>query len=196
MNCPSQERLLQHVDKDLSARDADALSLHLARCARCREQVEGLSALVSELQSPMFTDFDAAQHAQAVLGRLDTSRGTAARSSRFVWGAALACAAAALIFWRSAFTPAGSWQARGGAHGASIARCVSVQLYELKPIRRALTPNACIQVSSALTAGFRNLGTQTAFLLLFAVDQAGTIHWIAPPYTQAATVPSAAEISP
>jgi hypothetical protein len=201
LHCPSEERLLRYVDQDLSTQDAQALRLHLGQCAACHAQVDALSALLSELRSPALADFDPRQHARAVLLRLPKQAQTPAahrgRTTRVLsWGAALACAATVLVVSRSAFAPPDTWQARGGARAGSIARDVGLQLYEAEPSWHALTPGATIRPNAPLTAGYRNLGSQPAYLLLFAIDDADSIHWIAPPYTDVATDPSAAVLPP
>lgn len=196
--CLTEERLLRYVDRDLSAQDAAAVDAHVARCALCRSQVAALSAVVSELRRPALVDFDAAQHARAVLERLDHAAAASGKPRRlWIWStAALICAAGVLLASRAGLTPVGTWQARGGAHTASVGRDVGVQLYEAAPSLRALLPNAAIRPASPLTAGYRNLGTRPAYLLLFAVDLAGAVHWIAPAYTQPGTDPSAVLIAP
>jgi anti-sigma factor RsiW len=48
---PTEERLNDHVDGLLSAAEAAATEAHLAGCAACRAEVEGLRALLGEVRA-------------------------------------------------------------------------------------------------------------------------------------------------
>jgi len=66
-----------------------------------------------------------------------------------------------------------------------MGRDVGVQPYVVQGGLRPLVPGATIDAATPLTAGFRNLGEVPAFLLLFAVDARGVVHWISPKYVRA-----------
>lgn len=91
---------------------------------------------------------------------------------------------------------AGEWVARGGAKPASLARDVGVQLYVDAPPLTALESGKNIAAGAALTAGVRNVSSTNAYLLLFAVDAQGEVHWVAPLFTVEGTDPESTPVPP
>jgi hypothetical protein len=73
---------------------------------------------------------------------------------------------------------------------------VGVRLYAQQQTLVALGAGSRITAQSALTAGLRNLASEPAYLLLFAVDAKRAVHWIAPEYTSAGSNPEAFPIAP
>ncbi|HEY3494939.1 MAG TPA: hypothetical protein VGK73_09645, partial [Polyangiaceae bacterium] len=109
---------------------------------------------------------------------------------------ALAAAVAVLVGVRggSSDAPAGEFAARGGPAASSLSRDVGVQLYAQEPALRALGSGSRVGSGTALTAGLRNLGSERAFLLLFAVDAKNAVHWIAPAFTEVGSDPQSESI--
>jgi hypothetical protein len=70
-----------------------------------------------------------------------------------------------------------------------------VQPYAVGGGLRPLVSGSTIDVTTPLTAGFRNLGETPAFLLLFAVDARSVVHWISPAYTQSDDDPASTRLS-
>ena len=124
-------------------------------------------------------------------------RSRLASTRAFAWaGAGFAAVAAMFVAVLGLRSPAGSWQARGGvdpSRGANVEaggqasalrRDVGVRIFAAAPALDPLAEGARISPETPLTAGFRNLGRSTAFLLLFAVDERHKVHWLSPAFTR------------
>ncbi len=196
--CPTDEDLLQHVDGALSVEATEGLRLHIGGCVRCREREVALRTLVSDLAAPPGRAIDVRAHTRAVMDRLDRAPAPVAPRSSRGWvlggvGAVFGCLVAYLV-------SAGRrhpWASRRRAEGPARRR--SRATWRVRPCAvgdglRRLASGAIIDSSTPLTAAFRNLGAAPAFLLLFAVDAHGVVHWIAPRYTTASEDPVAVTI--
>lgn len=203
--CPSEDELLSFVDADLSPEQLARVEKHLEVCSACAKQVMTLSSLVEDLGAPLAAEppLDVALHVAGVMDRLD-SRVTEPRWSAWLTWAGVAAAAAALLLFVKLQAPAGpqaapggELAARGGPAEASLSRNVGVQLYSSRHGElTALGSGSRIVQSAALTAGLRNLASERAYLLLFALDSRQAVHWIAPEYTTQGSNPEASPIAP
>jgi hypothetical protein len=185
--CPTDEDRVRLVDGSLSPEEAERVQAHVARCQRCREHDEVLRELIADLKAAVPALVDARAHARAVMDRLDRPVVSRPRPRRALWfGGASSAAACALIvggYLVSRAPPAaGTWQARGAHTQPTLGRDVGVQPYAARGELRPLASGATIDDATPLTAGFRNLGSAPAFLLLFAVDARHVVHWISPRY--------------
>jgi hypothetical protein len=206
---PNEAELLSFVDADLPPEQLARIEKHLELCSSCAKQVIALTTLVADVAAPLGEPaFDVAEHVAAVMQRLDAPP-VAPRLSRLVaWGSGLAVAAVALLLFAKlhgspnskssleAPGAAGELMARGGSTRVSLARDVGVKLYAQGPALAALASGSRIAVDTPLTAGLRNSASEQAYLLLFAVDAASAVHWIAPEYVSAGSNPAAAPIAP
>jgi hypothetical protein len=196
--CPTEDELLSFVDADLPPEQLARVEKHLEVCSACAKQVMTLSSLVEDLGAPLRTE------PPGVMDRLDSHVAQPRWSAWLSWGGGLAAAAAALLLFMKFQAPlapqkvAGSeLVARGGPVEASLSRNVGVQLYSSRHAElTALGSGSRITPSAALTAGLRNLATERAYLLLFALDSRKAVHWIAPEYTSQGSNPEASPIAP
>jgi hypothetical protein len=200
--CPSEAELLRFVDADLPPEQTNRLTTHLAACSNCSEKVTALRELIEDVHAPVSTaTIDMSDHVAEVMRRLDAP--VVARPLPRRWlplgagGVALA-ASVAVVFALRAPEPAthGHFAARGSGAEASLSRDVGVQLYVKDGTLRPLQAGGRIRAGAALTAGLRNLGTESVYLLLFAVDARNEVHWIAPEFTLPGQDPPAVDISP
>jgi hypothetical protein len=104
--------------------------------------------------------------------------------------AALAAVAAAALFLVVRSTPDDAFVARGGPHTSSLRRGVGVSVLRVAEQLAPLRAQETVHPETAYGVAYTNLGAR-AFLLLFAIDAAGTVHWIQPAYLDAAAPPSA-----
>ncbi len=197
---PIEQELLSFIDADLPPEQLARIERHLDGCASCARQIQSLREVVDGIASTGQGELDVERHVASVMQRLDETPKQSAGDPRAWWGgglAAVAAAAAMLILLNpSAPETTGEWTARGGETNASLARDVGVQLYLAGEATRPLSPGQEIESGAALTAGFRNLAHEPAYLLLFAVDAEQVIHWIAPQYTEPGTDPESLQLSP
>ncbi len=198
-NCPSAETLVRFVDADLSPESLGRIEEHLGGCSACALQVSMLRELIEDVAAvPEPTRLDLDSHVGEVMSRIQSQPQTRPRRNWAGWSVGFAAAAAlALLFGRfvgddvaQEFTP------RGSGSESSSSRDVGVQLYSRDGELQALHPGSEIRSSTPLTVGGRNLGKRSAYLLLFAVDAADSVHWIAPEYTVEGSDPMAFELVP
>jgi hypothetical protein len=133
-----------------------------------------------------------------VMRRLDEPVSRSAAPRWAIWGAVLAAAAVLLLALgvRERSREPEQWAARGAGEQSSLSRDVGLSLYWHAEPPRPLEPGGRIRRGQPLTAGLRNLGSERVYLLLFAVDAAGVVHWIAPEFTAAGSDPPAATVAP
>jgi hypothetical protein len=200
--CPSEAELLRFVDADLPPEQTSRLTAHLTGCTSCSENVTTLRELIDDVRAPVSgANVDLGDHVAEVMRRLDApvvARPAARRwLSLSVGGVALAASVAVMFALRGPEqTTHGHFAARGSGAEASLSRDVGVQLYVKDGTLRPLQAGGRIRAGTALTAGLRNLGKESVYLLLFAVDARNEIHWIAPEFTRPGQDPSAVDVSP
>lgn len=204
--CPSEDELLSFVDADLSPEQLARVEKHLEVCSACAKVVMTLSSLIEDVGAPLRAEppLDVGLHVASVMSRLDSRVSEPRWSAWLSWGGGLAAAAAGLFLFVKLQSPAlppavpgGELLARGGPTEASLSRNVGVQLYSSRHAElTALGSGSHITQSAALTAGLRNLASERAYLLLFALDSRQAVHWIAPEYTSQDSNPEAAPITP
>lgn len=197
--CPTQDELLAFADADLSPEQLARIEKHLELCSACAQQVIAIHELMQDVGAPVAAPrLDLTEHVAGVMHRLDAPLASSARSRWALWGG-LAAAAALIVGLglreRAPESPE-QWAARGGLEQASLSRDVGLQLYVQDQSLRALQPGGRVRRGLPLTAGLRNLGSERVYLLLFAVDAAGSVHWIAPEFTMPGSDPEATGVAP
>lgn len=203
--CPGEAELLSFVDADLPPEQLAHIEKHLELCSACAKRVMALSALVCDLAAPLpQQQLDVGAHVAAVMQRLDAPLAAPRGARLLAWCGALAAAAAALLLFTKlpghasggAVNEPGEFAARGGPTAPSLSRDVGVQLYGLQQALVALRAGSRVTPKTPLTAGLRNVASERAYLLLFAVDAKRAVHWIAPEYTSPGSDPEAYPIAP
>ena len=199
-HCPLEAELVRFVDADLAPESSDRIGEHLDQCPTCSQQVRDLRLLVEDLSAAHAIELDVNAHVNDVMCRLDQPATPAKRPRAMARVAAVTAVAATVglvlhfVGWRHD-SPSGTWQARGSLNGESLSRDVGVQIYALAKSLQPLRPGDIIAPDVALTAGLRNLGHATAYVLLFAIDSRNAVHWITPQYTRADENPSGTELT-
>ena len=203
--CPGEAELLSFVDADLPPEQLAHIEKHLELCSACAKQVMALSTLVGDVAAPLPQQpLDVGAHVAAVMQRLDAPLAAPGGARLLAWCGALAAAAAVLLLFTKlpgyasggAVNETGEFAARGGPTTPSLSRDVGVQLYGLQQSLVALRAGSHITAKTPLTAGLRNVASERAYLLLFAVDAERAVHWIAPEYTSPGSDPEAYPIAP
>jgi hypothetical protein len=207
--CVDEDTLLRLLDGELTENAADRLRQHLRTCGVCAARSEDLERTVRELRAPL-PDVDAEAAIESVMRRLPTAvmvpSTAAARRPRFVrWGLLAGGLAAALAVAAIALTPRrspaptedpGTFAARGTSAGVSIGRAVGVSLYRFGDTAAPLGDGARVRQEDAYAVKYRNLLGEPAYLLAFAVDATGTVHWICPAYLDANGDPVSVALAP
>ena len=209
MSCVTVDRLIQHLDGELSVNDARGLEEHLVGCAACRRRREELAALVRGL-GPESREAQAEDLSGAVLARVRAgervegpelrARTAGARARRWIpvaVGGALALAAAALLALRlrepSPGLPgagSGSFSVRGGG-SLETERWLALWVYRrVEGTRRYAPVEGPIRSHERLVFGVRNGEGRYRHLMLVAVDATGQVYWYYPAYEHKGSDPT------
>lgn len=196
--CPEPMELFQWLDGEATANRARELESHLANCPHCRRELAGQERLIARLREP--PPLPDERDVQAVMTRIRLQ--PLPRHSRWspawIGGLAAACLAALVVtLWRAApSTSSEQFTARGAQSAPSLHRQVGVDLLSVgqPPVR--LRSGAIVQPTTPLFARYRNLGEVPAYLLLFAQDSAGELHWLYPAYLTLGEDPRSISLPP
>lgn len=197
--CPTQDELLSFADSELSPEQLGRIEKHLELCSACAKQVMALHTLIEDVAAPSSSvRLDVAEHVAGVMRRLDAPVVRSVPPRWAVWGAVLAAAAVLLLVLgvREHGREPEHLAARGAGEQASLSRDVGLSLYVQAEPPRPLEPGSRVRRGQPLTAGLRNLGSERVYLLLFGVDAAGAVHWIAPEFTVPGSDPPATSVPP
>jgi hypothetical protein len=205
--CPDPRELAAWLDREVVERRAGWIRAHVATCSICTARTASIEGLISDLRAPAGRPPSPAA-VRAVLAQLDAAPPRRARAWTWLAGAsaAVAIAATALVVWRA---PGGrddaGFQSRGGDGAGALARTVGATLYALPPrdpmspargVAAPLSPGAGVRGDTAFALGYRNLVRDRAvWLMSFAIDAAGDVHWLYPGYTTRGADPPAVELA-
>jgi len=195
MTCPTTEELVLLLDGELTENRAAAVREHLVECSGCARELATLRGLVADVAAPIAPRPDALDR---ILARIDDAPAPPRRGQpRWALGLVAVVAAAAIavlvpsvVSWRRS----AEFAARGGGPG-SLARDVGVAVYRAGERLEPLHAGAEVSPSTAYAVATRNLGPDgSAYVLVFAEDAAGQVHWIAPAWTDPAADPAPAPL--
>ncbi len=193
--CPSPDALVRLVDGELTENDAARLRAHAAACPPCARALRAQERLVARLAAPL-PGLATAGAVAEVMRRLDApAAAPAPRRLRPLgppaWASGLAALAAAAVLL-VALPPGhrlGGFTARGAA--APWTSQVGVELWALRDQPRRLAPGDGLAPGVPVVASVRNAGPAAAWLLAYALDARGEVHWLYPGYLDPATDPEA-----
>jgi hypothetical protein len=188
--CPSKQDWLNLVDGEVTENHAAELRAHASQCSDCGRALEWQRQLLSDLAAPVPVSGDAVEK---VLRRLDDAGPRPAQRWRWrgwAWGACgLAAACAAILVVPMLRNDQGQFSARG--QRVPWQQKVGAEVWALDSSPRKLEPGATITPRTALVARYHNVDASEAFLLVFASDVRGEIHWVYPGWGDARTDPEA-----
>lgn len=198
-NCPTESELVVYADADAPPEQLAVIRGHLQTCPKCRAYVNTLEQLIADMAAPLpAAEFDVQAHADAVLARLGAAESAPRRlPSLLPWLGVFAAAAAVLLLLipTRSTSPHDEWTARGAASPHSLERDVGVRFYALDAPGQRLTNGSRISRRAAWTAEVQNVGAETAHALLFLVDAASVVHWVAPAYSDPNSPPTSLAVS-
>jgi len=200
MTCPDHDELIRLREHALCEHRADEVRAHVAGCPACRDRIAALTRLVADLRAPIAWPGGppGPREVAHVMARLD-----APVAPRRAWprlalaGAAVAGAVAIAVAWPERggeFTPRGGVAPLTADHvtAEAIDREVGTTLFVLGAHPEPLAAGARVSPATAFVLGYRNLARAVPlFVLAFAVDAAGEIHWLYPGFTTAGDDPAA-----
>jgi anti-sigma factor RsiW len=213
--CPVDElELIALSDGELTENRARELREHLqpgpAGCARCAGRLARLEALATQLRAPVAGASDAS-FVDEVERRLPAARGPRAASGRS-WsrrglaltalaGTALAAAVILVVVPARLFSPP-EFAPRGtpAAWHALVSRSldiVSARPAPGAPLSRPLAPGERMRPGDGIAVSAHNGHRELpVYLMVFAVDAGGEVHWIVPAWTDPSDTPRAILLRP
>jgi hypothetical protein len=194
MRCFSNQELVKAELGELTLNQVSSLNGHAAVCYRCAQARQAIRQLTEDLAPSRQPAEDDGFVERVMLAREIAPRVEAARRRYVPWFAAAALVLLVAGTAKLVADHAGhqeSWTARGRRGGANpslrmpASEVLVMRGSQLLPLSgRSLSP------SDAFAVRYVNPTDQTQYLAAFAVDAAGTVHWIFPEYVDATTDPS------
>lgn len=191
--CPDSQALLRWIDRE--SLEGEAIARHVATCATCTARADVLGRVIGDLRAP--THPTSPEAVRRLMRRLDEPRPRRVPVWTWMAGAVVALATCVLVLRGGAIAPDAGFHARGGT-GDALERWVGTTVYALQPpsALTALAAEADVHADTAFTLGYRNLVRDRAmWLLVFAVDAAGEVHWLYPGYAAVADDPEAMRLA-
>jgi anti-sigma factor RsiW len=194
--CPPATDWLQLVDGEVVENRAGELRAHAAGCPACAGELARAEALVARIGAPV-PGLPSPGALEALMARLDEAPPTAERRPRalLLGGAAGLAAAAALLLavrWWPLPDDRDTFTARGG--DVEWTRKVGVELWALEEPLRELLPGATFSPGTPIVASYSNVDGAPAWLLAFALDEAGEVHWLYPAFLDPRSDPPAVRL--
>lgn len=196
--CPLHDDLTRLLDGELTENRAHALRTHLAACPACAGALESRYRLLGALAAPV-PGHPPPGALEAVMRRLDAAAAPPHRFLRRGQARALGAVAAAVLAVLGGLLVrdwVGGRESEFTARGGTVewTRKVGVELWALEAIPRRLAPGGALPPGTAIVASYSNLDPAPAYLLAFALDARGEVHWLYPAYLDARQDPEAVRL--
>lgn len=208
-----EEDLLRLLDGELTENEAVAAREHAASCDVCRAKMTVQERILRAVRAPVPTSRDTGALVEELMSRIAredgvVGRSSARRSSRLVRGAVaggivvVAAGLALFVGWPrgpSNFTARGGTGTGGDEHPAEVdtlSREVGVRVAYVDGATFRDANGAVVSSDTGYAAIVRNVGNVPAYALVFAVDAANAVHWIAPMYVEPSADPPSIPIGP
>jgi hypothetical protein len=201
-SCFERDELIRLLDGEQTANRAEAMRAHLVTCARCRAEADALGDLLGRVREPL----EGSARSESVNELMEriasepvrrTLPGTRRRLPiRVGLAGGAALAASVLVAVGVSRRGDGEFGVRGGSGEHTLSQLAAVALYALEPAPRLLRDGAVVRPNTRYVVQGRNLTQAPVFALVFAVDGAGTVHWLQPGYTSEATDPASVSLAP
>jgi hypothetical protein len=202
MSCPSSQALTQLVEGALPVDQVRAIDKHLAACRRCAHEVASLRELLDDLRKPRTSNVGDDAFVHRVMRDLP-AREERARSRPFPRWGWLAAAAVVIMMVAPAARRLSlpgdrreEFQARGGRPGTLLEQWLGVEVLAVREGKLLPLAGASLRSSDGLVVRYTNLvSARPVYLLAFALDAAGDVHWMYPAYLDAAQNPAAVRLA-
>jgi len=196
--CPQPEELSRMLDGELTENRSEALRTHAAGCRTCASELAAQQRLLASIAAPL-PDATAAGGVAAVMARLDDADAASAGAEgggprARAWGALamLGAAAAAVVLVATRPAPEADFVPRGSE--VAWARKIGVELWALQEQPLRLVSGDRLSPGVAVVASYSNVDPAPGWMLAFAVDARGDVHWLYPAWLDAAADPLAVRL--
>ncbi|HET9551522.1 MAG TPA: hypothetical protein VFP50_01005 [Anaeromyxobacteraceae bacterium] len=192
--------LLQRLVGQLTEHRAAEVRAHLTDCPSCQAEQRAQLTLVDYLAAPI-EEFPSADLQTRLEARIDQDATSGSdrrtrRSGRWALAASGVAALAAAVALVAVPALRAARQEVFLARGATTAWAdrIGVELHLVTDPPRRLDPGTVLSPSAGLMGSYRNLGAAPAYLLAFAIDARGEVHWLYPAYTTPGTDPESVRL--
>ncbi len=193
MSCPDTERLLLHVLGELTVNEASEIAAHGAVCQSCRGALREHAALLEDLRAPPPLATYDEEFTRQVLATCARAPAASTQKRRAPLIISLSVAAAAALAYVAAPRPD---QERFTARGAAaISRSLAAEVMFVRERIFYPVAGARLAAGDALAVRCTNTTDAPSYLAVFALDAAGTAHWIYPSYLDPDSDPASIRIS-
>jgi hypothetical protein len=193
--CPSNREWLSLVDGEATENRAAELRAHAGDCSRCARELEMQRQLVRDLTAPVPVSSDAVA---AVMRQIDKAERPVRRLGWRSWaltgGALAAAVVVTLLIVPSTGIDPGIFSARG--HRVPWTQKVGVEVWAIESSPRKLEAGATLSPTTAMVASYHNVDAAAAYLMVFALDTRGEIHWAYPGFEDAKSDPASVRLEP
>jgi hypothetical protein len=198
----TEEQVIHLADGELRENEAASLRDHARGCGACRERIAAHDRLVGALAAPVRRLRDASEIVELAMERIAIEEATRPARSipparrrilgvSFVVAVGVAVAAANVALFLRPQHEETYVAARGGDAAPSLSRDVGVTIVRVEgSSTRPLASSGSAADAYAIVT--RNLHDRVAHALVFAVDAADAVHWVAPIYFDASSDPASA----
>jgi hypothetical protein len=191
--CHDPEELTRLLDGELTENRAARLRAHAAACTGCAAELLARERLVDRIRAPL-PGLPSEGALAAVMSRLDAADAAVRappppRLTRGWMGLAAAAAALLVAVQLLPVRREDGFAARGA--GVEWIQKIGVELWALQGQPRRLASGDNLARGVAVVASYSNVDPDTAWLLAFAIDARGEVHWLYPAYLDAARDPGA-----
>lgn len=191
VTCPGVDELLRMLDGEVAERRAATLRLHVESCPACGGELRRGQRLLNRIAAPLEGTRPA--DVEGVMRRLGSRPPPRPAPPRWAVATAALSALAACLLAFVLLPGRGEegFQARGAVTAEEWTHQVGVNFYAVEPKPRRLERSTPVSRDTPLLGVYRNLDTTgPVYLLAFAVDAQGTVHWLYPAYTEATQDPA------
>jgi hypothetical protein len=182
--CSATEDLIRLLDGELTENRAGLLRAHATGCRACAAELRLHERLVARIADPV-PGLDGGATVAAAMGRLDAAPAAPALGARWRPGprtwAGLAAAAALLLVVNLPHRRADVFTARGAQ--VAWSQRVGVELWALEGQPRRLGPGDHLERGVPVLVSYSNMDPAAAYLLAYAIDERGEVHWLYPAFT-------------
>lgn len=192
--CPDRAEWLSLLDGEATENRATALRAHAAECSTCARELALQRQLIADLTAPVPV---APGAVEAILGQLPDAQ--PARPRRHPWmmagGALVLAAAAGILLVPRAMKDQGVFRPRG-AEKVAWTQKVGAEVFILGDALVKLEPGAEVSPGVALVGSYHNVSNAPAYLMVFARDVQGELHWVYPGFQDAKHDPESVRLLP
>jgi hypothetical protein len=188
--CPPSEKWDLLADRQLSEDEAQALRAHARTCSDCDNAMKASEALLARIAAPVGGSAPSTEDpVAAVMRRVRMREAPRVRPSRSRWaqaGLVLGALGASLLVVLVAprmlvEDEPETWTSRGAGSPSSLAQRVGIRFHRATNPPTPLEAGARLPPTTPFVVTYRNIeATQPVYLLAFAVDAAGEVHWLYP----------------